>query len=56
MEQVSIISKNSTLTKLRMYPHNSWSSIKVKPFSTIGTSVLVSAVIALSVVLYYKGF
>ena len=36
MKQMSIFSINNTFTKLRTYPNNFWSSIKVKKFSTLG--------------------
>ena len=35
IKHVSIFNINSTLTKLRTYPHSFWSPVKVKMFSTI---------------------
>ena len=56
MKQMSLFSINSTLTKLRIYPNNFWSSIKLKTFSTIGTSASVFGIIALAIRLYCKCF
>ena len=53
---MSIISINSILTKCITYPSISWPSIKVKTFSTIGTSVSAIDVSTLSVGLYCKYF
>ena len=46
---MQVISINSTLTKLTTYPSNFRSSIKVKMFVTVGTSVSTVGVIALAI-------
>ena len=56
VKHVSIVSINSTLTKLRIYPHNAWFSMKVKTFLTMGTSVSAVSVIALSIGLLQQMF
>ena len=56
MKHVSIFSTNSTLTKLRTYPHNFWSSKKLKTFLTLGASVSVAGVIAQPIGSYCKCF
>ena len=56
MNHVSILNINSTITKLRTYPHSFWSSMKVKTFSTIATPVATIGIIALSIGLYCKCF
>ena len=48
MKHVSIFNINSTLTKLRTYPHSFWSSMTVKMFLTIGTTIAAISMIALS--------
>ena len=55
MKQMSIFSINSTFTKLRTYPNNFWSSIKVEMFSIIGTSAS-PGIIALEIDLDCKCF
>ena len=52
MKHVSIFNMNSTLTKLRTYPHSFWSSMKVKTFLTIGTLIAAISILALSIGLY----
>ena len=54
MKQMSIFSINSTLTKLRTYPNNSWCSRKLKMFSTIGTSASAFGIIDLAIASYCK--
>ena len=56
MKHMSIISINSTLTKLKTYPSNSWSSTNVKMLSSIGTSASAIDVIAPAIGLYCKCF
>ena len=56
MKHVSIFSVNSTLTKLRTYPNNFWSPLKVKIFSTISTPVAVISITFFSIGLYCKYF
>ena len=56
MKHVSIFSINSTLTKLRTFPLNFWSPMKVKIFCTIGTPIAVISIISLSIGLYCKCF
>ena len=48
-KHVSIFSINNTLTKCRTYPHNFWSSMKVKIFFTIDTLVSAVSVTGLSI-------
>ena len=55
-KQMSVFSINSRLTKLKTYPNNFWSSIKVKMISTIGISVSAFGIIALAMGLYFKCF
>ena len=47
---------NSTLTKLRTYSTNFWSSLKVKAFSTIGSLTTALGIMALAISLYCKCF
>ena len=44
------------LTKLRSFPPNAWSLMKVKMFSTIGTPIGVIIILFLSIGLYCKCF
>ena len=53
---VSILSINGMLTKLKTYPHNIWSPMKVKMFLTIGTPIAVISIKSVSLGLYCKCF
>ena len=56
MKQMSIYSINITLSNLRAYPNNFWSSSKVKAFSTMGTLGSSLGILALAIGLYCKYF
>ena len=49
MKQMSIYRIKSTLTKLRAYPNNFWSSLKVKMFSTMDNLVSALGILALAI-------
>ena len=56
MKQMSIYSISSTLTELRAYPNNIWSSLKVKMVSTMGTLVSALGILSLPTGLHWKWF
>ena len=56
MEQMSIYIINSMSAKLKAYPLNFWSSVKVKTFSTMGTLISALGIIALAIGLYCECF
>ena len=56
MKQVSIYNIIRALTKLRAYPNNFWSSVKVKTFSIMGTLVSALGILALAIDFYCKCF
>ena len=56
MKHVSVFSINNTLTKIRSLPHNFWSSMTVKLFSTVGTPIMVIIILLLLISLYCTCF